>query len=114
MIKKDQIITCEVTGYASYGVFVKAKDYMGLIHISEISDKFVQDIYSFASVGDLVDVLVLEVDEENKQLKLSYKKADNKKKIQVRELEIGFKTLEEEMPKFINKALRKIKEDTND
>ncbi len=111
MFSKGQIITVEVTGYAPYGVFAKAHDYSGLIHISEISDKFVQDVYSFAGVGDLVDVLVLEVDDDNKQLKLSYKKADNKKRIKVRELEIGFDTLEEELPKFINKALRKIKED---
>lgn len=111
MFSKGQIITVEVTGYATYGVFVKIKDYLGLIHISEISDKFVQDIYSFAGIGDMVDVLILEADEETKQLKLSYKKADNKKRIQVRDLEIGFDTLEEELPKFIDKALRKIKED---
>ncbi len=111
MFFKGQVITVEVTGYAAYGVFTKIKDYFGLIHISEISDKFVQDIYSFAGIGDFVDVLILEVDDENKQLKLSYKKADNKKRIKVRELEIGFKTLEKELPHFVDKALRKIKED---
>lgn len=114
MFSKRQIVRCEVTGYASYGVFVKVKDYIGLIHISEISDKFVQDIYFFASIGDFVDALILEIDEENKQLKLSYKQAENKKKIIVRDLEIGFKTLEDEMPFFLKRALRNIKDDNDD
>lgn len=109
MYIKGEIVTCEVTGYANYGVFVKIEDYTGLIHISEVSDKFVQDIHSFAGIGDLVDVIILDVDEENKQLKLSYRKAEDKRKIIVRDLEIGFKTLEEEMPLMIERALKTIK-----
>jgi general stress protein 13 len=72
---KDSIV-CKVTGIQSYGVFVLCEDYSGLIHISEISDQYVPSISEILCVGDEVEVKVLDVDEENKRLKLSYKQAN--------------------------------------
>ncbi len=105
MYQKGDIIDVVVTGIAPYGVFVKINEYTGLIHISEISDKFVRDISQFAMTGDQVKVIVIEVDEENKQLKLSYKKCDRSKKIKICDMKIGFKTLEENLPKWIEQKL---------
>ena len=105
MYQKGDIIDVVVTGIAPYGVFVKINEYTGLIHISEISDKFVRDISQFAMTGDPVKVIVIEVDEENKQLKLSYKKCDRSKKIKICDMKIGFKTLEENLPKWIEQKL---------
>lgn len=107
MFKKYDTIIVEVTALTSYGVFVKVDDYTGLIHISEISDKYVKDINSFALIGDKVKVYVLDVNEENKQLKLSYKRCKSGKKIIIPELEIGFKTLEDKLPEWINEASKK-------
>ncbi|MFA5719969.1 MAG: S1 RNA-binding domain-containing protein [Acholeplasmataceae bacterium] len=111
MYVKNQIISTTITGFAPYGVFVKAGDYVGLIHISEISDRYVKDIYEFASIGDVVDVMVLDIDEENKQLKLSYKKCRHKRKIKIKPLQVGFKTLEDNLEKQIEAALSEIGED---
>ena len=46
-----------VTGIKSYGIFVKLENgYTGLVHISEITDKFVSDINKFANIGENVYV----------------------------------------------------------
>lgn len=105
MYTKGDIIDVVVTGIAPYGVFVKINDYTGLIHISEISDKFVRDISQFAMTGDQVKVIVIEVDEDNKQLKLSYKKCDRSKKIKICDMKIGFRTLEEKLPEWIQEKI---------
>lgn len=108
MIKKGEIILVEITGLADFGVFVKKDDYVGLIHISEISDRFVKDINLFGNVGDLVSVYVIDVDHENKKLTLSYKKCGSKRKIVVPKDEIGFDGLKKELPKWVNHAKKKL------
>lgn len=108
MIKKGDIILVEVTGFVDYGVFVKKDDYTGLIHISEISDRFVKDITLFARVGDTVSAYVIEVDEERKKLTLSYKRCGSKRKIIVPKGEIGFEGLKKELPKWVSDAKKNI------
>lgn len=108
MIKKDEIILVEVTGFADYGVFVKKDDYTGLIHISEISDRYVKDIRLFAKVGDSVTTYVLDVDHEKKKLTLSYKKCGSKRKIIVPASEIGFEGLKKELPRWVNNEIKKL------
>lgn len=108
MIIKDNIILVEVTGFIDYGVFVKKDDYVGLIHISEISDRFVKDINLFAKIGDHVSAYVLDVDHKAKKMKLSYKKCGSQRKIVVPESEIGFESLKERLPGWIKDAMNKI------
>ena len=105
MYQKGDIIDVIVTGIAPYGVFVKIGEYTGLIHISEISDKYVRDISQFAMAGDQVKVIVIEADEDHKQLKLSYKKCDRSKKIKICDMKIGFKSLEDRLPEWIQEKL---------
>lgn len=107
MIEKGDIILVEVTGLTNYGVFVKKDEYVGLIHISEVSDRFVKNINLFANVGDFVSVYVLDVDNKNKKLTLSYKKCGSKRKIVVPKSEIGFKSLKKELPRWISAAKKK-------
>ena len=47
MINIGDVIHVTVTGYAPYGIFVKYNDYIGLIHISEISKRFVKDVSKY-------------------------------------------------------------------
>lgn len=103
MHKKGQIVDCEVTGVVPYGVFVKVGECSGLIHISEISDKYVRDIQTFACVGDIIKAQIIECDEETNQLKLSYKKCQRAKRIIVAKPEIGFDSLKAAMPGWISK-----------
>lgn len=57
-----------------YGAFLEFDEgYRGLLHISEMSKKFIRDINRFAHVDDEIKVKVLEVDEEHKFLHVSLK-----------------------------------------
>ena len=103
------IVQCEVTGITNYGVFVKTNtDYVGLIHISEISNKFVNNIERLYILGDIIDAKILEIDEENKQLKLSIKQNDQKSKRQNRlqEKGKGFMPLKENLDICTRKVKR--------
>ena len=46
----------------------------GLVHISELSDRYVKDPMTVVSVGDIVDVTVIGIDRERNKVKLSMKK----------------------------------------
>ena len=50
----------------------------GLVHISEIADRRVKHPSEVLTVGDVVEVLVLDVDEKKKRISLSIKQAKNK------------------------------------
>ena len=67
------IIKGEVTGIEEYGVFIRLEsEYSGLIHISEITTGYVNDINTFVSVGEKIFVRILEINEGTKQVKLSF------------------------------------------
>ncbi|MDI6452148.1 S1 RNA-binding domain-containing protein [Peloplasma aerotolerans] len=101
----DQII-CKITGIQPYGVFVSYGEYSGLIHISELSDQFVSSIEEILCVGEEVEVSVLEIDEENKRLKLSYKKAHpvHPKIQKMVKIKKGFHSLSKALPHWIEKT----------
>lgn len=68
------IIEVEISALQPYGAFANADNgYTGLIHISEISSKFVKSVESFVTVGSKIKVKVLEIDDSTKHLKLSLK-----------------------------------------
>lgn len=64
-----------VTRVESYGVFVQIEgsNISGLSHMSECSDKFIKKLGSLYDPGDLVKVLVIKKDAENKKLGFSMK-----------------------------------------
>ena len=47
----------------------------GLVHISQVANRFIKHPSEVVSVGDVVKVLVLEVDEKKKRISLSMKQA---------------------------------------
>jgi len=62
---------------ANFGAFVDIGVHQdGLVHISEIANKFVKDIKVHVSVGDIVKVKVLEVNVEMKRISLSMKQSE--------------------------------------
>ena len=70
-----QVIKGEIIGVQPYGAFVKLDhNTSGLIHISEISDKFVRSVEDFIKLGDIVTAIVIEYDEKLNQAKLSLKR----------------------------------------
>ncbi len=64
-----------VTRIESYGVFVRLEnsEVSGLVHLSECSDDYVKSLSSMYDPGDLVKVLVIKVDKEEKRIGLSMK-----------------------------------------
>lgn len=78
-IKRGDIINVKVTGIQPYGAFASLPDNStGLIHISEISEKFVKSIETFVHVGEYIKVKVLDFDQESSHAKLSLKAIDNR------------------------------------
>lgn len=89
----------KVTRITNFGAFVELPDgSTGLVHISEVANKFVKDINEHLSVGDEVDVKVLNVEDDGK-IGLSIKKADEKfeKQVQKKRSE----SFESKMNKFL-------------
>ena len=65
-----------VRNVIDFGVFVDIGVHQdGLVHISELSDRFVRHPSELLSVGDVVDVVVLGVDEGKKRISLSIRQA---------------------------------------
>jgi protein Tex len=64
-----------VTNVTAFGAFVDVGVHQdGLVHISELSDKFVKDPREVVKAGDVVSVRVKEVDVERKRIGLSMKR----------------------------------------
>lgn len=75
-LKPDMILTGTVRNVIDFGAFVDIGVHQdGLIHISELSDRFVKHPSDVVSVGDRVEVRVLSVDIKKKRISLSMKKA---------------------------------------
>jgi len=67
-----QVIEGKVTGIQPYGAFVALdEETQGLVHISEITHGFVNDINDHLRVGEDVKVKVLNIDEEKNKVSLS-------------------------------------------
>ena len=70
------VLTGTVRNVIDFGVFVDIGVHQdGLVHISQVADKFIKHPSEVVSVGDVVKVVVLEVDEKNKRISLSMKQA---------------------------------------
>jgi predicted RNA-binding protein with RPS1 domain len=66
-------------------------------------------VNDFFRVGDIIDVEVLGIDPNTQKLKLSYK-AIKRQSIN-RYFSIGFSSLEEKIPEWIEQKLKEIKKD---
>lgn len=111
--KVGDITVGRITGIEKYGIFVSLDNYYtGLIHISEISDKFVSNINDYVNIGETIRVKVIDGDEDNHHLKLSIKNLDyriNKKnRAKIKETPNGFNTLKENMPIWIKNKMYEI------
>jgi uncharacterized protein len=76
-LEQGMVLEGTVTNVANFGAFVDIGVHQdGLVHISEIANKFVKDIKVHVSVGDIVKVKVLEVNVEMKRISLSMKQSE--------------------------------------
>ena len=73
-LKEGMILTGTVRNVIDFGAFVDiGVKHDGLVHISELSDKFVKNPSDVVSVGDVVKVKVIKIDTERQKVGLSMK-----------------------------------------
>ena len=73
-LEQGMVLEGVVTNVTAFGAFVDVGVHQdGLVHISQLSDRFVKDPHDVVSVGDKVKVRVLDVDVERKRISLSAK-----------------------------------------
>ena len=111
--KIGEIINAEVSGIEKYGIFVNIdKLYKGLIHISEITEEFVNNIYDYVKIGEQIKVKIISIDAKKHQMKLSIKDFDYKinktKKTILKETKNGFLTLATMLDKWIEEKIKEI------
>ena len=71
-LKPGMVLTGTVRNVIDFGVFVDIGVHQdGLVHISKVCDRFIKHPSEALSVGDIVKVVVLEVDEKRKRISLS-------------------------------------------
>ena len=79
-LKPGMKLSGTVRNVIDFGAFVDIGVHQdGLVHISEISDRFIRHPSEVLSVGDVVQVVVLNVDEKKKRIGLSIKQAKEAK-----------------------------------
>ena len=77
--KVGDVVTGKVTGIQPYGAFVSLDEQtQGLVHISEITYGYVKEVGEFLTVGQEVEVKILEIDEEASKISLSIRELQEK------------------------------------
>lgn len=123
--KIGDIIEGEVTGFQNYGVFVNLNETVqGLVHISECKHGYIGKLEDFIRVGQKVKVVIIDIDEYTKKISLSMRVLQKleipsqpnrlKKRKKRYTPNIGFKTIEDKMPQWIDEALESIEKNEFD
>ena len=113
------IIEGEITGIQKYGVFVKlSPEEQGLVHISECRHGYIVNFNDYYKIGDLVKVMIVDIDEYTDKISLSMRSltklntppfpARNKRLKKRYTPAIGFQSLADQMPLWIEEAMHNI------
>ncbi|WP_292894805.1 Tex family protein [Nitratireductor sp.] len=74
-LKPGMSLEGTVTNVAAFGAFVDIGVHQdGLVHVSQLADRFVKDAHEVVKAGDVVKVRVLEVDIKRKRISLSMRR----------------------------------------
>ena len=66
------VVKATIVSITSFGAFAQIIDGVdGLIHISQIADKKVENVKDILSVGDVVDVKIIDIDTDSKRISIS-------------------------------------------
>jgi general stress protein 13 len=113
------VVEGEVTGLQPYGVFVQLdEDHQGLIHISEINHGYVSNVEDKFTIGQKLTVKIIDIDEFTSKMSLSIralkklatsnKPAKNAWPKKRAAPKIGFVSIEEQLPGWVEEALQKM------
>ncbi|MGX7150948.1 CvfD/Ygs/GSP13 family RNA-binding post-transcriptional regulator [Enterococcus ureasiticus] len=113
--KIGMILDGTITGLQPYGAFVSLSDTVqGLIHVSEVQAGYTKNIHSLLTVGQKVQVQVIDIDEYSKKISLSLRTLETqiqppnhrrKRYFTNKNKKIGFETLEKELPIWTDEAM---------
>lgn len=107
------IVEGVITGIQPYGAFVQLDNaHNGLLHISEISDDYIKDVYEYLRVREKIKVKILDVGEDEYHYKLSLKALNgHPKRIRkynqyyaLPKMPKGFSSIEEHLEEWIRIA----------
>ena len=71
-LQPDEMVVGVVVGVMPFGVFVElAPDCSGLIHVSRVSESYVEDLHEAVQVGDVVTAWVTGIDEKRRRVALT-------------------------------------------
>jgi len=74
-LKPGMMLEGTVTNVAAFGAFVDIGVHQdGLVHVSQLADRFVKDAHEVVKAGDIVKVRVVEVDVKRKRIGLTMRK----------------------------------------
>ncbi len=74
-LKPGMLLEGTVTNVAAFGAFVDIGVHQdGLVHLSQLADRFVKDAHEVVKAGDVVKVRVVDVDAKRKRIGLSMRK----------------------------------------
>lgn len=105
-----QIVDGTVSNLTKFGAFVNLpEDKSGLVHISEISDSYVENVSDFLEKGQKIKVKILSLDDRGK-IALSMKQAEKKS---AKPVEINFSKKQDNDLSFEDK-LSKFLKDSNE
>ncbi len=77
-LKPGMLLEGTVTNVAAFGAFVDIGVHQdGLVHVSQLADRFVKDPHEVVKAGDVVKVRVVEVDVKRKRIGLSMRRDEN-------------------------------------
>lgn len=122
-----EIVQGTVTGIQPYGAFVQLDDHtQGLIHISECRSAFIRHVGDEFHVGQVIDVMILDIDQYNEKISLSRRSVlDANQKVRTdrenqrvdnwhhhywtnQHLNIGFETIADNRDDMIAEALQRL------
>jgi protein Tex len=85
-LKVGMLLEGTVTNVAAFGAFVDIGVHQdGLVHVSQLADRFIKDPHEVVKAGDVVKVRVVEVDAPRKRIALTMKADSSEAREQARE-----------------------------
>ena len=76
-LRPGMVLSGTVRNVADFGAFIDIGVHQdGLVHISEMSDKYVRNPMDVVSVGDIVKVKILDVDVARKRISMTMREID--------------------------------------
>lgn len=99
-LKPGMMLEGTVTNVAAFGAFVDIGVHQdGLVHVSQLADKFVSDPHEVVKAGDVVKVRVVEVDVPRKRIGLTMRKDSGEAREQATERRSAGKVAQKAPPK---------------